>query len=73
MNIDVPNIDDVASAKGAPAFRNPVLGNESVNKNVEMGYSAFLKFQNSDVLDRPTEPAAKIETKLVEHAAQIRY
>ena len=73
MNIDVPDIDDVAAAEGAPAFRNPVLGNESVYKNVKMGDSAFLKFENGNVLDGTAELAAQIETKLVEHAAQIRY
>jgi len=44
MNIDVPDIDDVSAAKGAPAFANPALRDESIYQNVKMGDSALLKF-----------------------------
>jgi hypothetical protein len=73
MNIDIPDVNDVTASESAPAFRNPVLWDESVYKNVKMGDSALLKFKNRDVLDRTAVLAAQVETELIEHTAKVRY
>jgi len=59
------------ATEGASALLNPVLGYISVYKNMKVSNAALVKFKNSNVFDWLAVLATQIQSKLVEHAAQI--
>ena len=50
MDVYVANVDFIPAPNCHPGSLNPVLGNISINQNMEMGVSTLLEFENPDVL-----------------------
>ncbi len=65
MHIDVLDIYDLPPTQSAPALFYPVPGNISVDQDVQVGNSAFVKLQNRNVFDGSTVSSAEIPTKLI--------
>ena len=69
MNVNEPDVNDSAAAERTPRFRNPLLQNETINQDVQMGNAALVELKDCDVVDRAFELAKQRDAKLVEHAS----
>ena len=48
MNIHTPDINDLPPTNGLPRHRDPILSDEPVYQNMEVGISRLLEFENRD-------------------------
>ena len=71
MYIDVLDEYVLSTTQSDPTLLYPVPGDVSVDQDMQMRNSAFVKLKNCDVLDGSATSSAKIETKLVEHTSQV--